>query len=147
MVSTKGRYALRVLLDIAESIDHTEVSPKNYVSLNDVAIRQEISMKYLEAIISSLAKAGLVESKRGKSGGYRLAVLPAECTVGQVIAAAEGDISPVACPDCNGASCPRADTCKTVVLWKNLDHLISDYLYKITLQDLLDGSLSPLVLE
>lgn len=131
MISTKGRYALRILLDIAQ------MSGDEYISLADVALRQDISMKYLEAIVASLAKAGLVESKRGKMGGYRLAKAPADCTVAEVVRAAEGSISPVACPECDGSTCQRSANCLTVDLWKNLDRLIEDYLSSVTLDDLL----------
>ncbi|MBQ8641769.1 MAG: Rrf2 family transcriptional regulator [Clostridia bacterium] len=134
MISTKGRYALRILLDIASAGADAE-----YISLGDVANRQEISMKYLEAIVASLSKAGLVESKRGKSGGYRLSKTPAECTVADVVKAAEGGISPVACPECDGQSCSRSAGCLTVDLWKQLDGMIERYLSAVTLADLLNG--------
>lgn len=131
MISTKGRYALRILLDIAQ------MAGTEYVSLADVAGRQEISMKYLEAIVANLAKAGLVESKRGKAGGYRLARTPDVCTVADVVRAAEGSIAPVACPECDGSTCTRAGKCLTVDLWKELDNMIEDYLSGVTLADLL----------
>lgn len=131
MISTKGRYALRILLDIAQ------MSETEYVSLAEVAERQEISMKYLEAIVANLAKAGLVESKRGKMGGYRLAKAPEDCTVADVVRAAEGSIAPVACPECDGSTCSRAGKCLTVELWKNLDNMIETYLSGVTLADLL----------
>ena len=134
MISTKGRYALRILLDIAESAQE-----KEYVSLGDVAMRQEISMKYLEAIVASLSRAELVESKRGKAGGYRLARPAEEITVADVVRAAEGSISPVACPECDGVSCSRAGKCLTVDLWKHLDGMIERYLSAVTLGDLLTG--------
>lgn len=108
-----------------------------YVSLAEVADRQEISMKYLEAIVANLAKAGLVESKRGKMGGYRLAKSPGDCTVADVVRAAEGSIAPVACPECDGSSCSRAGKCLTVDLWRNLDNMIEEYLSGVTLADLL----------
>ncbi|MBQ8401915.1 MAG: RrF2 family transcriptional regulator [Clostridia bacterium] len=142
MISTKGRYALRILLDIAAAGTEEE-----YISLGDVAARQEISMKYLEAIVASLAKAGLVESKRGKAGGYRLGMKPEECTVADVVRAAEGSISPVACPECDGNTCSRSEKCLTVDLWKHLDAMIERYLSGVTLADLLDGrNLSDMVL-
>ena len=134
MISTKGRYALRILLDIAAAENTDE-----YISLGDVALRQEISMKYLEAIVASLARAELVESKRGKAGGYRLGKKPEEVTVADVVRAAEGGISPVACPECDGSSCSRSGRCLTVDLWKHLDDMIERYLSAVTLADLLEG--------
>ena len=134
MISTKGRYALRILLDIAAAGNEGD-----YISLGDVALRQEISMKYLEAIVASLARAELVESKRGKSGGYRLGKKPEEVTVADVVRAAEGGISPVACPECDGSSCSRSGRCLTVDLWKHLDDMIERYLSAVTLADLLEG--------
>lgn len=134
MVSTKGRYALRVMLDIAE---HTN---EGYLSLNDIARRQEVSMKYLEAIVASLCRAGLLESKRGKTGGYVLTRAAAEYTIGEIIKAAEGGLSPVACPECDGESCSRAPHCQTLPVWRHLERLIDDYLEGITLADLIAGS-------
>lgn len=134
MVSTKGRYALRVMLDIAE---HTN---EGYLSLNDIARRQEVSMKYLEAIVASLCRAGLLESKRGKTGGYALTRAAAEYTIGEIIKAAEGGLSPVACPECDGESCSRAPHCQTLPVWRHLERLIDDYLEGITLADLIAGS-------
>ena len=134
MISTKGRYALRILLDIAAAGNEGD-----YISLGDVALRQEISMKYLEAIVASLARAELVESKRGKSGGYRLGKKPEEVTVADVVRAAEGGIYPVACPECDGSSCSRSGRCLTVDLWKHLDDMIERYLSAVTLADLLEG--------
>lgn len=134
MISTKGRYALRILLDIAAS-----GAGADYVSLGDVAMRQEISMKYLEAIVASLSRGGLVESKRGKAGGYRLSRGVETITVADVVRAAEGSISPVACPECDGVSCSRAGKCLTVGLWKELDGMIERYLSAVSLADLLAG--------
>ncbi len=133
MVSTKGRYALRVMLDIAEHKN------EGYLSLNDIATRQEVSMKYLEAIVASLCRAGLLESKRGKAGGYALTRSPANYTIGEIIKAAEGGLSPVACPECDGETCSRAPHCQTLPVWRNLDRIIDEYLEGITLADLLTG--------
>ena len=134
MISTKGRYALRILLDIAAASPEAE-----YISLGDVALRQEISMKYLEAIVATLSRSGLVESKRGKAGGYRLSKPADSITVADIVRSAEGGISPVACPECDGQSCSRAGKCLTVDLWKHLDAMIERYLTAVTLQDLLEG--------
>ena len=132
-ITSKGRYALRVMLDLAS---HTE---DGFISLKTIADRQGISMKYLEAIVASLARAELVESKRGKAGGYRLGKKPEEVTVADVVRAAEGGISPVACPECDGSSCSRSGRCLTVDLWKHLDDMIERYLSAVTLADLLEG--------
>lgn len=138
-ISTKGRYALRVMLDLAE---HKE---DGYISLKDIAERQEVSMKYLEMIVAMLNRAGFVSSQRGKSGGYRLTRKPEEYTIGSILKMTEGSLAPVSCLDQGGESCSRAGTCITLPMWKKLDQLIDDYLEGITLSELLeekDGSFS-----
>lgn len=137
MISTKGRYALRVMMDLAQN------PPEDYVALGGVAERQGISMKYLEAIVALLNKAGFLESRRGKAGGYRLAHTPAEYTVGAILKAAEGGLAPVNCRECASGDCPRADQCVTLPLWQRLDHLVENFLQSVTLQDMLDGTLPP----
>ena len=132
-ITTKGRYALRIMIDLAQHGSDAAVS------LKSISERQEISMKYLEAIVASLSRAELVESKRGKAGGYRLSRVAEEITVADVVRAAEGSISPVACPECDGVSCSRAGKCLTVDLWKHLDGMIERYLSAVTLHDLLTG--------
>ena len=132
MVSTKGRYALRVMIDLAQN------AGESFVSLKDVAQRQEISMKYLEMIVSILNKGNMVKSQRGKSGGYRLVKSPCEYTVGSIIKLAEGSLAPVSCLE-KGESCDRMESCVTFPLWKQLDDIIDNYLGHITLQDLIDG--------
>lgn len=134
MISTKGRYALRVMADMAQ---HTT---EGYLSLGDVAKREDISMKYLEAIVASLCHSNLLDSKRGKSGGYRLCKLPEEYTVGEIIQAAEGGLTPVGCPECDGETCDRADGCITLPLWRTMDAMINNYLESITLADLISGT-------
>lgn len=134
MISTKGRYALRVMIDLAEN------SGDNFVSLKDVADRQQISMKYLEMIVSILNRGKLVKSQRGKSGGYRLVKEPTEYTIGSIIKLAEGSLAPVSCLE-EGGSCERMDNCITFPLWKKLDEVIDDYLENVTLQDLIDGKI------
>lgn len=130
MISTKGRYALRVMADLASHNDE-------YVSLCDISKRQEVSLKYLEAIISSLNKAGLVESRRGKSGGYRLKMSPEEYTVKKILEVTEGELIPVNCTCITDKeNCKRAKTCPTMPIWQKLDKLISDYLDSVTLKDL-----------
>ncbi len=135
MISTKGRYALRVMLDLAQK------PPEDYVALGGVAERQGISMKYLEAIVSLLNKAGFLESRRGKTGGYRLCRAPKEYTVCEILRAAEGGLSPVNCRACSDGDCPRADECSTLPLWQRLDQLVETFLQSVTLQDMLDGTL------
>ncbi len=130
LVSTKGRYALRVLLDIAEQ------DGDSAVSLKGIAARQELSMKYLEAIMSSLKEAGLVTGMAGKGGGYKLTKPIDQYTVGEILRVTEDQLAPVACVS-NSFVCPRANTCKTFPLWKNLDAMISEYLDTVKLSDLL----------
>ncbi|WP_302625302.1 Rrf2 family transcriptional regulator [uncultured Eubacterium sp.] len=134
MISTKGRYALRVMIDLAQN------SGESFVSLKDVAGRQEISMKYLEMIVSILNRGKMVKSQRGKAGGYRLMREPSEYTVGSIIKLAEGSLAPVSCVE-EGGSCDRMGECVTFPLWKKLDDVIDEYLENITLQDLLEGKI------
>lgn len=132
MISTKGRYALHIMTDLAE---HTG---DGYISLADIAKRQEISLKYLEAIMSLLNKAGLVESLRGKSGGYKLSKTAEEYTIREILEATEGGIVPVNCTCLtDGEDCKRAGLCPTQPVWEKLDKIISDYLESVTLRDLL----------
>ena len=130
MVSTKGRYALRVMIELASRTE------EGWVSLKDVAQQQQISEKYLEAIMKSLVKAGLVEGLRGKGGGYQLAVDPRTCTVAAILRAAEGSLTPVACQGMEGMCCPRQDHCATLPVWKGLEELVTRYLEGITLEEL-----------
>lgn len=136
MISTKGRYALRVMLDIA-------LQPQGeHISLKAISQRQEVSMKYLEAIVSNMGKAGLVDSFRGKNGGYRLNRLPSEYTVGEILRAAEGEIVSVGCLGEGKKGCDRADTCLTLPFWKKLDEVVDSYLESVTLQDILENKLN-----
>lgn len=132
MVSTKGRYALTVMLDLARQ------DPENYISLREVAERQHISMKYLESIVAILNRAGLVQALRGKGGGYRLARTPAECSVGEILRLTEGSMAPVYCLE-PGGGCAKTESCITYPMWRELDKLIEDYLQSVTLADLLEG--------
>ena len=134
MISTKGRYALRVMLELAA---HKE----GFLSLKEVAEQQEISMKYLEAIVAILNRAGMVRSQRGKDGGYQLARPADQITVAEVLRSTEGTLSPVACPSLDGSLCSRADQCLTLPLWQALDQRIDGYLSTVTLEDLLRGTL------
>lgn len=137
MVSTKGRYALRVMMDLAR---HN--GEDGFVSLKEVAERQNISMKYLEAIVAMLNKAGLVASKRGKEGGYRLLRTAGEYTVAEILTLTEGSLAPVACMEETGCTaCEQSSLCQTLPLWQKLDSIIEDYLRAVTLEDLLNGNL------
>lgn len=135
-ISTKGRYALRVMADIAVSQGSCE-----WVSLGDISKRQGISRKYLEQVMASLHKAGFVMSQRGKGGGYRLRRAPEDYTLGEIIRAAEGSsLAPVACLDCSsGTLCPRSSSCPTQPVWQELGALISHYLDGRHLSDIVDG--------
>lgn len=130
IVSTKGRYALRVLVDFAEHGDEL-------VTLDEVSESQGISEKYLEVIASLLVKGGLIKGRRGKGGGYRLAVDPKECTVGRVLKLTEGTLAPVACLSGSKNVCRRASKCSTVAMWQKLDDIIDDFFEGITLADLM----------
>lgn len=133
LISTKGRYALRIMLDLAQQ------PPGAYIPLPAIAERQEASEKYLESIISTLAKAGLVEGQRGKGGGYRLARNPDNYSVGEILRLAEGSLAPVSCLESGAAPCPKAGSCRTLPVWEKLEALICGYLDEITLTSLLDG--------
>ena len=130
LVSTKGRYALRVMLDLADRKEGESVP------LKEIAERQELSLKYLESIMPALKESGLVISTAGKGGGYRLAKPASEYTVGEILKVSEDQIAPVACLN-EGFVCTRADTCKTLPMWRKLDRVISDYLDTVKLTDLL----------
>ena len=131
LVSTKGRYALRVMLELAQD------DSAAYLPLPAIAERQGISEKYLESIISVLAKAGLVEGLRGKGGGYRLSRELKDYSVGEILRLSEGSLAPVACLDRNKSGCPRAGKCQTLPMWEKLDTIINDYLDSVSLADLL----------
>lgn len=130
MISTKGRYALRLLVDIAEN------QGEGYIRLRDVAGRQQISEKYLEIIVRALVQAGYLVGVRGKGGGYRLSRPPEEYSIRRVLEAAEGPLAPVACVE-DGQGCPRMSECPTLPLWQGLDRVIGEYLDGFTLADLL----------
>lgn len=129
MFSTKGMYALRAMADLA--------AHDGWVSLGDVAKRQNISRKYLEQVISLMHKAGYVESQRGKGGGYKLTRRPEDYTLGEILRAAEGSLAPVSCLDCtNEELCPQIETCSTVSVWRDLGRVTAGYLDSRTLADL-----------
>ncbi|WP_058269913.1 RrF2 family transcriptional regulator [Olsenella massiliensis] len=130
MFSTKGRYALRVMGDLA--------THEGWVSLGDVAKRQGISRKYLDQVVSLMHKAGYVESMRGKGGGYRLTRRPDQITLGQILRAAEGSLAPVACLDCtNDEICPQVSRCPTVGMWRDLGAMTAEFLDGRTLADII----------
>lgn len=134
-ISTKGRYAIRIMLDLSEHIG------EGYISLKKISARQEISLKYLEAIVSILNKAGMVESFRGKEGGYKLTRRPEEYTIGSIIKLTEGSIAPVSCLDGSINSCVRACQCLTLPMWLKLDKIVDGYLESVTIRDLLDKNI------
>lgn len=134
-ISTKGRYALRMLLDLAQH------SAEGYVALKDIAERQDISKKYLEQIVPLLNKSGLLRTNRGYQGGYMLAKSAEQYTVGEILRVTEGDLCPVACLQYEKNDCPRAADCMTLFVWKGLYKSITDYLDGISLQDIIDRSM------
>ena len=131
-ISTKGRYALRVMVDLA--MNDTGI----FIPLKDIANRQEISNKYLEQIIAILNKAGYLETARGNTGGYKLARKPSEYIIGDILRATEGDLTPIYCLTEDG-ECKRKENCKTYSFWKGLDKVINEYVDSKTLEDLLNG--------
>ncbi len=131
MISTKGRYALRVLIDMAEH------QTDGYIPLKEIAKRQGISEKYLESIVKLLVKGGVVEGMRGKGGGYRLCKSPDHFTAGYILRLMEGSLAPVSCLDSGSAPCERASKCRTLSLWAGLNEVINKYLDQYTLADLL----------
>lgn len=133
MISTRGRYALRVMIDIAEQ------KSGEYVRLDDIAKRQGISEKYLESILVILTRGNLLIGLRGKGGGYKLTRKSEEYTVADIVRLTEGSLAPVTCLKDGADNCPRQVYCKTYPVWKGLYDLIDDYLVGIKLTDLLDG--------
>lgn len=131
-ISTKGRYALRMLIDLAQHQND------GYIALKDIAARQNISKKYLEQIVPILNKSDILNTNRGYQGGYRLAKAPEKYTVGNILRLTEGSLAPVACLDYNPVGCERSDECPTLPIWKGLNKVICDYLDGITLQDIID---------
>lgn len=131
-ISTKGRYALRMMIDLAEHRN------SGYVSLKEIAERQNISKKYLEQIVPILNRSDFLKTNRGFQGGYMLAKSPEKYTVGDILRITEGSISPVACLDNEPNQCARSGECVTLPIWKGLNDVIREYLDGITLQDILD---------
>lgn len=131
MISTRGRYALRVLIDLAEHSDNS------YVPMKEVAERQEISLKYLERILPVLAKNHLIDGVHGKGGGYKLTRKPEEYPVGEILRLTEGDLAPVSCLECNAEQCHRTGDCRTLPMWSKLHDMINTYLDGVTIADLM----------
>lgn len=131
LISTKGRYALRVMIDLAEH------NTGEYIVLMDIANRQGISEKYLEGILAVLSKSGLVSALRGRGGGYKLARAPETYTVGSILKVTEGSLAPVACLEGEVNSCERSSECRTLPMWVKLDKVINDFLEGVTLFDLM----------
>ncbi len=130
-ISTKGRYALRLMLELSLH------DPTQWISVKEIAEHQEISSKYLEQIITQLHRAGLVQSIRGAQGGYRLSKAPADCTVGMILRAVEGELAPVSCLEGDNC-CPRQDSCVTLEVWSKIQQAINSVVDHMTLQDLVD---------
>lgn len=135
LISTRGRYALRVLLDLAEHAD------EKYIPMKEVAERQGLSLKYIERIMPALTQNRFVEGVQGKGGGYRLMKHPADYRVGDILRLMEGDLSPVSCLECGAKPCDRAGECRTLPMWIKFKNMIDEYFDGITLEDLLTGNI------
>ncbi|MEA4965243.1 MAG: RrF2 family transcriptional regulator [Oscillospiraceae bacterium] len=131
MISSRGRYALRVMIDLAEHQND------GFIPMKDVVGRQDVSQKYVEHIMVLLSKNGLVEGVHGKGGGYRLNRPPEAYRVGEILRLTEGTLAPVACLECGAKPCQRAAACRTLPMWSRLDHMIGEYLDSITIADLM----------
>ena len=132
-ISTKGRYALRMMIDIAEH------GKDGRVTIKDISERQGISVKYLEQIVPNLKRSGLLRSERGSSGGYTLAKEPCQYTAGEILRVIEGRLAPVACLEDETNQCSRKNICKTLGFWEGLYKVIDDYIDSVTLQDFMDS--------
>lgn len=131
MISTRGRYALRVMIDLAEH------GGERYIPLKEIALRQGISQKYMESIMTELSKNHLVDGLHGKGGGYRLNRMPDAYKIGEILQLTEGTLAPVACLECGAEPCERAGECRTLPLWDKLNTMICDYLDQVTIADLM----------
>ena len=136
MVSTRGRYAIRVMLDLAEH------GADGYIPIKEVAARQEISQKYLERILPLLTKGHLIEGVHGKGGGYRLCRMPQEYSIGEILRATEDDLAPVACLSGGSCDCSRAQGCRTLPMWQEYYRMTNAYFDGIKLSDLMHGNVS-----
>lgn len=131
MISTRGRYALRVMIDLAEHNDG------KYIPMKEVAERQELSLKYLERILPMLTKSRLIIGVHGKGGGYRLGRSPENCTVGEILRLTEGNLAPVSCLECGAEPCSRTSECRTLEMWQGFFKLTNEYFDNITIADLM----------
>ena len=134
IVSTKGRYALRVMVHFAQR------GGEEYIPLKEIAEAEGISQKYLESIMTTLSKAGFVDAAAGKGGGYRLNRKPEEYTVGSILKLTEGSLATVSCTAQGPAACSRTSCCRTLPMWEKLDRMVNDFFESITLQDLLNDT-------
>ena len=135
MISTRGRYALRVLIDLAEH------ERDGYIPMKEIAGRQGISLKYLEQIVPALSKNGFVEGVHGKGGGYRLLKAPKDCRVGDVLRLTEGDLAPVACLEHGAKPCERSGSCRTYPMWTEFYRIVNEYFDGITLADIMNNEI------
>ena len=135
MVSAKGRYALRIFIDLAQN------QGDGFVALSEVSKRQDVSLKYLETIVATLVRGGLLRSQRGISGGYRLAKDAKDISIYEIFNITEGSLSPVACINCGEGFCNRANVCFTKEMWRGVDNLLNNYFKSISVQDLLDKNI------
>ncbi len=131
LISSRGRYALRVMIDLAEHDDGA------YIPMKEVAQRQDISLKYLERILPILVSAKLVEGLHGKGGGYRLTRKPEDYRISEILRLTEGDLAPVACLECNAEKCKRTAECRTLPMWMELNRRVNEYLDSVTIADLM----------
>lgn len=131
LISSRGRYALRVMIDLAEHDDAA------YIPMKEVALRQDISLKYLERILPILVSAKLVEGLHGKGGGYRLTRKPEDYRISEILRLTEGDLAPVACLECNAEKCKRTAECRTLPMWMELNRRVNEYLDSVTIADLM----------
>ncbi len=136
MISTRGRYALRVMIDLAEH------GGGDFVPMKEVAARQEISLKYIERIMPLLTKENLVEGQHGKGGGYRLCRPPEDYPVGEILRITEGGLAPVACLECGAKPCPRAAECRTLPMWKKYYAMTNEFFDGISIADLMKNGAS-----
>lgn len=136
MISTRGRYALRVLIDLAEN------KHRGYIPMKEIAERQGISLKYLERIVPALSKNGFIEGVQGKGGGYRLLKSPEDCKIGEILRLTEGDLAPVACLQCDAKPCERAYECRTYPMWVEFYRIVNEYFDHKTLADVIQTDMS-----
>lgn len=132
MISTRGRYALRVMIDLAEQ------NTTDFIPLKQIAEKQQLSEKYLESIVKALVQDNLLEGVRGKGGGYRLKKAPEECTIGSILRLTEVGLAPVACLENDPVTCPRAGECRTLPMWRKLHSLLADFFDSMTIADLME---------